>query len=417
MFPLCAAVCVPAWVASGRVSRRDFRLPAPTARGCAPPVWRRDRRRDDAGQEPRGASAASPQGGILMGKTSIHELSYGWTCNNLAFGAVKNPYDTTRIPGGSSGGSGVAVATHIAPLAVAEDTLGSIRVPASMCGIVGLRPTVGRYPAGGVMPITPRWDMVGPLARSVGDLILFDSVVSGDTSPVSPQPLEGVRIAVAEYFLSEVDPEVSRVTMQALHRLQAAGAVIIWADVPEEIRTGLAITRMVHLFETASNMSAFLAEQETGISFDELVSQMSSDIQSVFRNSVTPGAPHAVTREQYDAAVAQLVPLREGIRRYFSSHNVTVLSFPSVRMPSPLIGEDKEVDILGQKVPFRAAMARNLAHGSCAGMPCLVLPAGMTSNGLPIGLEFDALPGRDRELVALGLSLEKALGRIPSPKV
>jgi mandelamide amidase len=82
-----------------------------------------------------------------------------------------------------------------------------------------------------------------------------------------------------------------------------------------------------------------------------------------------------------------------------------------------LIGEEKEVDILGQKVPFRAAMARNLAHGSCAGMPCLVLPAGMTSNGLPIGVEFDALPGRDRELLALGLSLEKGLGPIPGPKV
>jgi indoleacetamide hydrolase len=86
-------------------------------------------------------------------------------------------------------------------------------------------------------------------------------------------------------------------------------------------------------------------------------------------------------------------------------------------MPPPLIGEDKEVEILGVKVPIRAAMGRNLGQGSCAGMPCLVLPAGITSTGLPIGFEFDALPGQDRVLLALGLSLEKALGPIPAPKI
>jgi mandelamide amidase len=86
-------------------------------------------------------------------------------------------------------------------------------------------------------------------------------------------------------------------------------------------------------------------------------------------------------------------------------------------MPPPLIGEDKAIEILGQKVPFRAAIGRNLGQGSCAGMPCLVLPAGMSSTGLPIGLEFDALRGRDRDLLALGLSLEQTLGRIPAPKI
>jgi indoleacetamide hydrolase len=357
------------------------------------------------------------QGAILMGKTNIHELSYGLTSNNLAFGAVKNPYDSTRVPGGSSGGSGVAVAAHIAPLAVAEDTLGSIRVPASMCGIAGLRPTVGRYPTAGVMPITPRWDMPGPLARSVADLILFDSVVTSNISPIAPLPLKGVRIAVADYFLSEVHPEVLRVTLQALRQLRAAGVVVVWADVSAEIRSGEDITRVVHRYETAANMTAFLAEQETGVSFDELVAQASPDVQSVFRSYVIPGAPNAVSREQYDSALAQLARLRQAIRQYFAEHDVSVLAFPTVRMPPPLIGEDREIEILDQKVPIRSAMVRNVAHGSCAGMPCLVMPAGMTSNGLPIGIEFDALPGQDRELLALGLSLEKALGPTPAPRI
>src|SRR2546425_5092555 len=95
---------------------------------------------------------------ILLGKTNLHELSFGWTSNNLAFGAVHNPYDPTRIPGGSSGGTAAAVAARMAPLGVAEDTQGSIRVPAALCGVCGLRPTTGRYPTDGTAPITPLFD-------------------------------------------------------------------------------------------------------------------------------------------------------------------------------------------------------------------------------------------------------------------
>ena len=357
------------------------------------------------------------QGAILLGKTSIHELSYGHTTNNLAFGPTRNPYDTSRVPGGSSGGSAAAVAAHMAPLAVAEDTFGSIRVPASFCGIAGLRPTVGRYPGAGVMPITPKWDTGGPLARTVADLILFDSVLTNNRSVVTAQPLRGVRVGVADYFVSDLHPEVARVTTEALRKLESAGVVLVRADVPKEMRVGTELTRTINLYETAANMSAFLKQHEAGISFEDLVSKASADIQSLFRERILPGAPNAVSRQQYESAVAQLAPLREAMRRYFADNSVVVLAFPSVRMPPPLIGEDKEIEILGVKVPIRAAMGRNLGQGSCAGMPCLVLPAGLTSTGLPVGFEFDALPGHDRELLALGLSLEKALGPIPAPKI
>src|SRR3974390_417380 len=130
-------------------------------------------------------------GAIVMGKTNLHELSCGWTSNNQAFGAVHNPYDVRRIPGGSSGGTAVAVATRMAPLGVAEDTEGSIRVPAAMCGIAGFRPTTGRYATTGAVPISPLFDQVGPHARTVGDLALFDSVVTGDWSPLSATKLKG----------------------------------------------------------------------------------------------------------------------------------------------------------------------------------------------------------------------------------
>ena len=147
-----------------------------------------------------------------MGKTNLHELSLGWTSNNATFGAVHNPYDPERVPGGSSGGSAVAVAARMAPLAIAEDTLGSIRIPSTMCGLAGFRPTYGRYPDDGIMPLSnSKFDQVGPVARSVEDLALFDTAITGEATPLSAVDLKGVRIGVADYFMSDLDPEVERV--------------------------------------------------------------------------------------------------------------------------------------------------------------------------------------------------------------
>jgi indoleacetamide hydrolase len=141
------------------------------------------------------------QGAILMGKTNLHELSYGWTSNNAVFGAVRNPYDLSRVPGGSSGGSGAAVAARMAPPAIGEDTNGSIRHPSANCDLAGFRPSFGRYPDAGIMPLTDKFDQVGPIARLVGDIVLFDNVLAPNSSPISPEPLTGVRIGISRGFL------------------------------------------------------------------------------------------------------------------------------------------------------------------------------------------------------------------------
>jgi mandelamide amidase len=139
-------------------------------------------------------------GAIVLGKTNLHELSLGVTSNNQAFGAVHNPYDQARIPGGSSGGTAAAVAARMAPLGVAEDTVGSIRIPAALCGIAGFRPTMSRYPSAGVAPISALFDQVGPHARAVGDLALFDAVATGNFSPIRPVALKGVKLGVARGY-------------------------------------------------------------------------------------------------------------------------------------------------------------------------------------------------------------------------
>ena len=135
-------------------------------------------------------------GALVLGKTNLHELSFGWTSNNQAFGAVRNPYDPARIPGGSSGGTAAAVAARLAPLGIAEDTEGSIRVPAAFCGIAGFRPTTGRYSTQGCVPISPLFDQVGPHARNVADLALFDSVLTGDWRKLEGPALTGLRLGV-----------------------------------------------------------------------------------------------------------------------------------------------------------------------------------------------------------------------------
>jgi Asp-tRNA(Asn)/Glu-tRNA(Gln) amidotransferase A subunit family amidase len=181
------------------------------------------------------------QGAILIGKTNLHELSSGWTSNNSIFGPVRNPYNRDHVPGGSSGGSGAAVSARIAPLAIAEDTLGCIRVPAAMCGIAGLRPTFGRYPDAGIMPLTGnKFDQVGALARSVADLSLFDRAVTGERGQITAASLQGVRIGISpEYFWSDLDPEVERVSNEALRKLSEAGATLVKAEIPEPAKVAM----------------------------------------------------------------------------------------------------------------------------------------------------------------------------------
>jgi mandelamide amidase len=389
------------------VNTRDY----PTTGGT--PALRNFRPREDA---PMVASLRAA-GAIVLGKTNLHELSFGWTSNNLAFGAVHNPYDPSRIPGGSSGGTAAAVAARLAPLGVAEDTEGSIRVPAAFCGIAGFRPTTGRFSTQGCVPISPLFDQVGPHARAVADLVLFDTVLTHDASPLTPTPLRGVRLGVVrDYFFSGLDPEVERITNLALDRLRGAGATIVETQLPDVGRLVELATNQIQDHDVRLALARYLRDYGTGVTFDELIAHASADIQSIFRDEVLPGSPNFVSESVYAAARDQYVPeLRRIYQDYFVRNGVSAMVFPATRVPPPLIGEDRTLKIRDQAVPFDEAVARNIAPGSTAGVPGLVLPAGLTADGLPVALEFDAPAQSDRALLALALSLERTLGPIPAP--
>ncbi len=358
-------------------------------------------------------------GGIVMGKTNLHELSFGWTSNNLAFGAVRNPYDPTRIPGGSSGGTAAAVAARMAPLGVAEDTEGSIRVPAALCGIYGFRPTTGRYETTGVVPISPLFDQIGPHARAVEDLALFDRVASGDERPLPSLPLAGVRIGIARgYYFDKLDPEVSRITEEALGKLRDAGVVLVEAEVSNLARFDEKITDVVQNHDVVPMLARYLEEYDAGMTFDQLLESVSPDVRRELELYALPGAKLSVSEEAYRAARDTERPaLQEEIRRYFRENAVAALLFPATMVPALPIGQDSEVSIGGEKVSFATAMSRNIAPGSTAGIPGLVLPAGLTREGLPVAIELDAAESMDRDLLALGVSMEKVLGHLPPPRL
>jgi indoleacetamide hydrolase len=356
-------------------------------------------------------------GAIVLGKTNLHELSLGWTSNNQAFGAVHNPYDQARIPGGSSGGTAAAVAARMAPLGVAEDTEGSIRVPAALCGIAGFRPTTSRYPSAGVAPISALFDQVGPHARAVGDLALFDAVATGNFSPIRPAALKGVKLGVARgYWFAGLDAEVERITKAALRKLQDAGVELVEAEVADLANLIQRTTLPVVAHDFLRALPKYLQDSGTGLAFDQVVALASPDVKALITRFAKGGSLF-VAEEAYQAARDTHLPkLRENFRDYFARTGVAAIVFPATMVPATVIGQN-EVMIGDKKLPFSEAISRNIATGSTAGLPGLVLPAGLTQNGLPVSLEFDGPSGTDRALLALGLSLEGVLGHPPPPKV
>ena len=316
-------------------------------------------------------AALRAHGAIVLGKTNLHELSYGWTSNNQAFGAVHNPYDPTRIPGGSSGGTAAAIAARMAPLGVAEDTEGSIRVPAAFCGIVGFRPTTGRYSTHGCVPITPLFDQVGPHARTVADVALFDSVVAHDWRPLLPTPLRGVRLGVVrDYWYRDLDPEVERLTTAALERLQRSGVELVESELPGLAHLIDLITEPVQNHDVRLALARYLRQYRAGVTFEQLVSEASADIRTLFGSDVLPGGANFVSEATYSAAVETHLPaLRRLYRDYFARTGVLALIFPTTLVPALPIGTEADLtDPRPDRVvrDGRGAQHRARQHGRLA---------------------------------------------------
>jgi Asp-tRNA(Asn)/Glu-tRNA(Gln) amidotransferase A subunit family amidase len=269
-------------------------------------------------------------GAILLGKTNMHELAYGITSNNAGFGPVRNPYNNSLIPGGSSGGTAVAITARMCAAGLGTDTGGSVRIPAALCGIVGLRPTVGRYPGKGIVPISHTRDTAGPLARSIQDLVLFDSVITADAKPVNAMALRGTRIGVPRgFFYDNLDAELVPVVESALEKLRDAGCVLVEADVPDVEKHAAAITAPISFYESLADLSQYLKASGSELTVKDVVAQIASPDVKAFYDDFIVG-PKAPTLEAYQAAMEKGRPaFQAAYRDYFRNQNVVAIAFPT----------------------------------------------------------------------------------------
>ncbi len=353
-------------------------------------------------------------GAILLGKTNMHELAFGITSNNAAFGAVGNAYAADRFAGGSSGGSGTAVGARMAPAALGTDTGGSVRIPAALNGLAGLRPTMGRYPADGIVPISHTRDTAGPMARSIEDLVLLDTIITGDSDPVDPAALDGITLARPAQFVGDLDPETKRLFDAAIARLEAGGATIVDIDIVDLAgKAGFPIA----LVEVKDDLDAFVKKHGAADGIEAVAAQVKSpDVKFVMDNLVL--GDEAPPRAVYEDVMATVRPaLIAAYETALADSGADALVFPTTPLPAqPIEGSDMTVMLNGREVPTFQTLIRNTDPGSNAGIPGLTVPIGLTKDGLPVGLELDGLAGSDRTLLSIGLAVEAVVEPTPAPE-
>lgn len=357
-------------------------------------------------------------GAFVLGKLNMHELAYGITCNNGAFGPVRNPYDPSRIPGGSSGGTGAAIGARMAPVGLGSDTGGSVRVPAALCGVIGFRPTTGRYGQQGIVPISNTRDTAGPLARSMDDIVLIDDVITGETAPPPEVSLAGLRIGVPRgYFFENLDPATAKIAEQALDALAGAGVVLVEADIEKVGELDNAAGFPIALYETVVELNRYLREGGSPLDYAAVVEQVASpDVKGMLGSLLTEEG--AMSEAVYREAMSQHRPaLQANCARYFEANDLAASIFPTTPLPAAPIGDDETTMLNGEAVPTFLTFIRNTDPASVAGLPGLSLPAGLTDAGLPVGMELDGPAGTDRRLLAVGAAVARVLPKTPPPAV
>lgn len=352
-------------------------------------------------------AALREAGAIVLGKTNLHELAFGITSDNAAYGAVGNPFDTSRIAGGSSGGTAAAVSAGMAPIGLGTDTGGSVRIPAALTGIVGFRPSTERYDSSAVTPISHTRDTVGIIGRNAMDVALLDTVLGGGEMISAADPAE-LRLGIArDYYYSNIDQEIAPVVESALQALADAGVTLVDVD-PENIAELDAQSSFpIALYETVEDLGAYLSGYATGLDFDSLASATASpDVNGLFA-SLSSGEGR-IPREVYEAGLVAREEMRRVFRDYFETNDLDAMIFPTTPLAArPIKGSMQTVSLNGEQVPTFPTYIRNTDPASMAALPGISLPVGLTEQGLPVGMEIDGPEGSDRQLLAIAAALEQ----------
>jgi len=337
-------------------------------------------------------------GAVLLGALNMDEYAFGFTTENTHYGPTRNPHDPTRVAGGSSGGSAAAVAGGLVPLALGSDTNGSIRVPAALCGVFGLKPTYGRLSRAGAALFGISFDHVGPLATSVRDLAAAYDVMQGP-DPADPvcadRPAEpclpcldggrrGLRIAMADgHFASRGEPEV----FAAVESVARALGAVRLATIPENDRA-----RAAAMIITAS--------EGASLHMDDL-KRRPMDFDPMTRDRFLAGA--LVPAALYVRAQRFRAWYRERVREIF--RDVDVLLAPTTPFPAPRIGQETIV-VAGREVPARSMLGLYTQPLSFLGLPVITVPVAGPSP-LPLGVQLVAAPWNEAALFRIAGALER----------
>ena len=343
---------------------------------------------------------------VLIGKTNTHEFAYGPTGDRSFFGPTRNPHDTGRITGGSSGGSGAAVAAGLCYGALGSDTGGSIRIPAALCGIVGMKPTFGRVSKAGVFPLAWSLDHVGPMTTTVEDNALLLNALAGH-DPEDPCSVDlaaedftrdlerGVRGGViglpASFYFEHLDGEVARRVDEAAEVFSSLGAEVREVGVP-------------HLWDTLHAQRLILAAEAYAVHEERLETEPDRfDDQGLER------LLNGENLKAYRYANARQIGLRSGLEFAAVLREVDVLLTPTVPIPAPEIGQ-RETTIDGYDEAVYSALTRLTGPTDLNGLPSLSVPCGITATGLPVGLHLIGRPFDEATLYRFGHAHEQAAG-------
>ncbi|MEJ0021934.1 MAG: Asp-tRNA(Asn)/Glu-tRNA(Gln) amidotransferase subunit GatA [Candidatus Doudnabacteria bacterium] len=367
---------------------------------------------------------------VLMGKTNLDEFAMGSSTENSAYGPTKNPYDLTRVPGGSSGGSAAAVASGEVLFALGTDTGGSVRQPASFCGIVGFKPTYGRASRYGLIALGSSLDQVGVLAKTVEDTAAVFEIIAGQdsydsTSLPKPVPdygsflkedMKGIKIGIPkEYFIDGLDPEVDAIVKNAVKKMQELGAEVSEMSLPHS-SYALACYYIILPVEISANLSRY-----DGIRYG--LSAAGNNLEEVYYNTRSKGfgaepkrrimiGTYASSAGYFDAYYKKAKQAQQLIRRDFidAFKKFDLIVTPTTPAPAFKLGEKTD--------PLSMYLADIFTVGlNIAGVPGISIPAGTTKAGLPVGVQLVADHFAEEKLFGAAFALEKSLNLSLKPKI
>jgi aspartyl-tRNA(Asn)/glutamyl-tRNA(Gln) amidotransferase subunit A len=371
-------------------------------------------------------------GSVIIGKTNCDEFAMGSSNENSAFGPVKNPWDAARVPGGSSGGSAAAVAAGIVPAALGSDTGGSVRQPASFCGVIGLKPTYGRVSRYGLVAFGSSLDQIGVLARTSGDAAAVLQVIAGrdphdattadvpvpDYSAELNEDIKGMRLGVSRALLGEgLNPEVRAVIENALEVYRDLGAEIIEVDLPHA-KYAIAVYYIIATAEASSNLARF-----DGVRYG-FRAEDAPALRDMYRKTRDEGFGPEVKRRimlgtyvlsagYYDAYYLKAQKVRTLLRQDFAEAFEKCDAVVTPTAPTPAF-------LFGEKVDDPLAMYLNdifTVTANLAGVPGISLPCGLSSHGLPIGLQLMGPYWSEARLLRLAHAYQKAQPFTARPSV